>query len=90
MRAVAIFFTMLLLATIVSCSIAPEKQVSRRELYKTNLFNEFSIKESPESVLATLNRDGEVVLEGKHKLGDEYFIKILATDTGLKVRFYPK
>lgn len=72
------------------CSIAPEKAVTRQELYKTNVFSEFTIKDSPESVLATLNREGEVVLEGKTRFGDEYFIKILATNTGLKVRFYAK
>ena len=81
---------MLLLLSAAGCSIAPEKQVTRQELYKTNVFSEFTIKDSPESVLATLNREGEVVLEGKSRFGDEYFIKILATNTGLKIRLYAK
>jgi hypothetical protein len=72
------------------CSIPPEKPVSRNELYKTNVFSEFAIKDSPESVLATLNREGEVVLEGKTRFGEEYFIKILATSSGLKIRVYAK
>lgn len=75
---------------IAGCSIAPERAVTRQELYKTSVFSEFTIKDSPESVLATLNREGEVVLEGKTRLGDEYFVKILATNTGLKVRLYAK
>lgn len=70
--------------------MTPEKPVTRQELYKTNVFTEFSIKDSPESVLATLNREGEVVLEGKSRFGDEYFIKILATNAGLKIRLYAK
>jgi len=72
------------------CSISPEKHVTRQELYKTNVFSEFTIRDSPESVLATLNREGEVVLEGKSRFGDEYFVKILATNAGLKIRLYAK
>ena len=82
----------LLLATAAAlgCSVMPEKAVTRQALYKTNLFSDFTVKDSPESVLATLNREGEVVLEGKSKFGDEYYIKILATGSGLKVRLYAK
>jgi hypothetical protein len=85
-----IALVLLLAALMTGCSIAPEKPVTRQELYKTNLFAEFTIKDSPESVLATLNREGEVVLEGKSRYGEEYFIKILATDAGLKLRLYAK
>jgi len=85
-----IFVVLLLTAVMTGCSISPEKPVTRQELYKTNLFSDFIIKDSPESVLATLNREGEVVLEGKSRYGDEYFVKILATEKGLKLRFYAK
>lgn len=88
LRSIVISCTTALL--ISACSITPEKLVTRQELYKTNVFSEFTIKDSPESVLATLNREGEVVLEGKTKLGDEYFVKILATNSGLKIRLYAK
>ena len=76
--------------SVSGCSIKPEKPVTRNDLYRTNVFSEFTIKESPESVLATLNRDGEVVLEGKTRFGEEYFVKILATKNGLKIRIYAK
>lgn len=82
--------TMLVLAALFGCSIAPERRVTRQDLYRTNVFTDFTIKDSPESVLATLNSEGEVVLEGKTRFGDEYFIKMLATNSGLKVRFYAK
>ena len=84
----SILLCMLLFAA--GCSLAPEKPVTRNELYKTNVFSEFAIKDSPESVLVTLNRDGEVVLEGKSRYGEEYFIKILATGSGLRIRLYAK
>lgn len=83
-------FCVFILFLSAGCSITPEKLVTRQELYKSNVFSEFTIKDSPESVLATLNREGEVVLEGKSRFGDEYFIKILATNAGLKIRLYAK
>lgn len=85
---IPVCFVLILLT--VGCSLTPEKPVTRRELYKTNVFTEFAVKDSPESVLATLNRDGEVVLEGRSRYGEEYYIKILATNTGLKIRLYAK
>jgi hypothetical protein len=84
------FLVLLLAMVMAGCSLTPEKPVTRQELYRTNLFSEFIIKDSPESVLATLNREGEAVLEGKTKLGDEYYIKILATEKGIKIRLYAK
>ena len=90
MRLRSVVTSCMMLLLVSACSITPEKPVTRQELYKTNIFSEFTIKDSPESVLATLNREGEVVLEGKTKFGEEYFVKILATDSGLKIRLYAK
>jgi hypothetical protein len=90
MRSVFAAICLLLIFIVAGCSITPEKPVTRRELYKTNIFSEFTVKDSPESVLATLNRDGEAVLEGKSRFGEEYYIKILATHNGLKIRLYAK
>lgn len=78
------------LTALSGCSIAPDKPLTRQDLYKTNLFTEFTIKDTPESVLATLNREGEAVLEGKTRYGDEYYIKLLATSNGLLIRLYAK
>ncbi len=90
MNTAARWILVLSLVAVSACSIAPERAVTRQELYRTEIFSLFTIKDSPESVLATLNREGEAVLEGKTKLGDEYFIKILATQSGLKIRYYAK
>jgi hypothetical protein len=90
MRKELVITCFLLLLFAAGCSISPQKPVTRQELYKTNVFSDFAIKDSPESVLATLNREGEVVLEGKSRFGEEYFIKILATNLGLKIRLYAK
>ena len=45
-------FLLPLIALLASCSITPEKAVTRQELYRTNVFSEFTIKDTPESVLA--------------------------------------
>jgi len=90
MRLLWILLAVSILCASPGCSIAPEKPVTRQELYKTNVFSDFNIKDTPESVLATLNREGEVVLEGKNRYGDEFYVKILATSTGLKIRYYAK
>ena len=90
MRVELAFICFLVLIIVSGCSMPPEKPVTRQELYKTNIFSEFVIKDSPQSVLATLNRDGEAVLEGRSRYGEEFYIKILATNTGLKIRLYAK
>jgi len=90
MRRIVIFLPLLLLLANAACSVTPDRPVTRKELYRTNLFTEFTIKDAPESVIEALNRDGEVVLEGKSRYGEDYFIKILATSKGLLIRVYAK
>lgn len=72
------------------CSLPPERSITKDELFKTGLYSSFTIKESPESVLAAINREGEAVVEGKYKGSKEYYIKILATSKGLKLHFVEK
>lgn len=64
------------------CSLPPERPVKKEELYRTGIYNYYKIKESPERVLAALNKDGEVVLEAEYKKQPLY-LKILATSKGL-------
>lgn len=79
----------LLVLAVAGCSLPPEKPVTKQELYKTNIYNYFTIKESPESVLAAINREGEVVLEAKAK-DKLVYIKIMATSQGLKVSVHDR
>jgi hypothetical protein len=69
---------------VAGCSLPPERPVTKQELYKTGVYNNFQVKESPENVLAALNRDGEVVVEATYR-GTPYYVKILATARGLKI-----
>lgn len=72
-----------------ACSLPPERPVYREELYRTRIFQLFTIKESPESVLAALNREGEVVVEGFQK-DKPYYIRLFATRDGLQFKVFER
>jgi len=79
-----------LFVAIAGCSLPPERPYTRQDIYKTNIFSYFDIKESPDSVLALLNRDGEVVLEGVDKKNKSYFIKLISSGKELKATYTEK
>ena len=81
-----VFSLLCFLMLFAGCSLPPERPVTKDELYKTGIYSYYTIKESPESVLAALNREGEVVLEGQFK-DRLIYIKILATSQGLQLHF---
>ncbi len=84
MKNVLLLIVCLITLLVAGCSLPPERPVSKEELYQTGIYNYYTIKESPESVLAAINRDGEVVLESSYK-NQPVYIKILAMTNGLKV-----
>ncbi len=76
---------LMLAGLLAACSLPPEKPVTKGELMKTNIYSTFTVKEPPESVLAALNRDGEVVVEATLKGGKtEFFLKIMVTSEGIR------
>ena len=80
-----IIYSLFIIVLIVSgCSLPPERPITKEELYRTGIYNQYTIKESPERVLAALNREGEVVLEAQYK-NQPVFIKLMATNKGVKV-----
>ncbi|MBT1075516.1 hypothetical protein [Geobacter grbiciae] len=79
----------LVVACLAGCSLPPEKPVTKDELYATGIYNFYTIKESPESVLAAINREGEVILDAKYR-DRSVFIKILALSSGLQVHVIEK
>lgn len=78
-----------LLCFVAACSLPPENPVTKKELLATGIYRNFKIKESPESVLAVLNRDGEVVLDTTYR-GKPLFVKIMATEKGLELVYVEK
>jgi hypothetical protein len=79
----------LVLFGLVACSLPPERPVTKAELFATGVYQNFKIKESPESVLAALNREGEVVLDTLYK-NQPMYVKILATSKGLQLVYVDK
>jgi len=90
------FLRWLLLAALtllVACSLPPEKPVTIDELMGTKVFRVYKIDESPEDVLRTLNRDGEVIVKGERKVRNEQipvWVKILATSEGMEITDYER
>ena len=81
----SVIYPLFIIVLIFSgCSLPPERPISKEELYKTGIYNQYTIKESPERVLAALNREGEVVLEAQYK-NQPVFIKLMATSKGVHV-----
>lgn len=68
----------------IACSLPPERPIKESEL--TPLFKSFEFEESPEEILAVLNKEGEVSVPAKWR-GRFYWIKILATSKGLVVEY---
>ena len=84
------FIILLLLSvSLFSCSLAPENPVTRKQLLGTGVYRAFAIEESPEEILNALNMEGEVVIkamEGKYPV----YLKIMATNEGLKISSYAR
>ncbi len=78
-----------LLALISACALPPEHPVTKEQLYQTQVYTYYTIKDSPESVLTAINKEGEVVLEAKYK-DIPVYIKILATSSGLKISVFER
>lgn len=76
-----------ILAASVGCSLPPERPVTENELLP--IFKSFEFVESPEEILAALNKEGEVTIPAKFR-GRNYYVKILATSRGLVVEYFPR
>lgn len=93
-RSVCLQIASLLIALLLfACSLPPLHPVSRRELLTTQIYKAFIIEQSPEELLAALNRIGEVVIEAKRNVpGKEVpvYLKLMATSDGIKVLDYDR
>lgn len=87
MQILKAFILAIMLMVPIGCSLPPERPVAESELMP--LFKAFEFEESPEEVLAVLNKEGEVTIAGKYR-GRPYWIKVLATSRGLVIEYYPR
>lgn len=81
----AFITVIILLSVLIGCSLPPERPIRESEIMP--LFKAFEFEESPEEILAVLNKEGEVTIPAKWR-GRFYWIKILATSRGLVVEYY--
>ena len=84
-----------LILILFACSTTPLKQATMNDLKGLKLNRYFTIDNSLEEILEHINKDGEVVIEAvsKRKRGVQakpYYIKIMATSTGLKTDLFPR
>lgn len=77
----------MLLLVYIGCSLPPERSVTETELMP--VLSAFQFVESPEEILAVLNKDGEVTIPAKFR-GRLYYVKVLATSRGLIVEYFPR
>jgi len=81
----SISFLLLSLLVCASCSLPPERPFNKEQLYKTGIYTYFTISDSPESVIAAINKEGEVILDAKYR-NRPVWIKILGKQEGLTVQ----
>lgn len=81
------FFSLMFLMVYIGCSLPPERPITETELMP--VLSAFQFVESPEEILAVLNKDGEVTVPAKFR-GRPYYVKVLATSRGLIVEYYPR
>jgi len=76
--------SVLLLLFVSACSWAPEKPFTKEQLYGTGIYTYYTLNDSPESVLAEINKKGEAILDAKYR-NRPVWIKILGKVNGLTV-----
>lgn len=78
------FLSILLFSLLSACSWTPEKPFTKEQLYGTGIYTYYTLNDSPESVLAEINKKGEAILDAKYR-NRPVWIKILGKIQGLTV-----
>lgn len=84
---------LLLAFSLVGCSLPPDIPVTRDQLMRTRIYSFYVIEESPEQVINVLNREGEVILEGRRNIPGKNIlvhVKLLATSEGIEISEYER
>lgn len=76
--------SMVLISLLAACSWAPERPFTKEQLYSTGIYTYYTLNDSPESVLAEINKKGEAILDAKYR-NRAVWIKILGKIDGLTV-----
>ena len=90
MKLIPFISTMIILLSFLSaCSIAPNKEISQRELLRSRGAAYYVIEDDIDGVLKVLNSRGEVVVNSTY-FDKPVYLQIFATPNGIKVRQFNK
>ena len=91
MRYIPTFFFSILFAALAlsSCSIAPDKNISKNDLLRSRGASLYIIEDDIDGVLKILNDKGEVVVNST-RFDDPVYLQIFATPEGIEVRQFDK
>ena len=88
-RILFISTTIILASFLSSCSIAPNRKISQKELLRSRETALYIIEDNIDGVLKVLNNRGEVVVNST-RLDNPVYLQIFATPDGIKVRQFDK
>ena len=81
--------TIILVPFLFSCSIAPKKEITQKELTRSRGAAYYVIEDDIDGVLKVLNAKGEVVVNSTY-LDNPVYLQIFATPGGIEVRQFDK
>ncbi len=88
-RILFITYTIILASFLSSCSIAPNRKISQKELLRSRETALYIIEDNIDGVLKVLNNKGEVVVNST-RLDNPVYLQIFATPNGIEVRQFDK
>lgn len=84
MRLFIVSFLIAAFCFISACSLPPERPFTKEQLYSTGIYNYYTLNDSPESVLAELNKKGEAILDARYR-NRAVWLKLLGKQSGITV-----
>lgn len=89
MKHILFISTIILTSLLSSCSIAPTKEISQKDLLRSRETALYIIEDDIDGVLKVLNNKGEVVVNST-RLDNPVYLQIFATPDGIEVRQFDK
>jgi hypothetical protein len=84
-----IYALIILTSILSSCSIAPNREISQKDLLRSRKTALYVIEDDIDGVLKVLNNKGEVVVNST-RLDNPVYLQIFATPGGIEVRQFDK
>ena len=90
MKSISLFIIPIIFASLLSsCSIAPDKEITQKELLRSKGVAYYVIEDDISGVLKVLNKKGEVVVNST-RFDNPVYLQIFTTPKGIEVRQFNK